>query len=275
MQLARCLRWAQPKCQQLRHLDSSSAKWMKMPAPQLPLPSHAVPKGAMTRQLAQTSFCRRAAHSIAGNDADLAAVLTSLKEGRLDVSAAADSVRTLLAYEEVDSFAKIDHARAKRTGLPEVVFGQGKTDEQITAIMLSLQRETDIALVTRVGRNTFAHLEAAGVQYLTHYPQARLIALSKNPGPDPRPREIVEGRVVVCSAGTADLPVAEEAAVTAELMGIHQVERLWDVGVAGIQRLLRNRHILQDCDVVIAAAGMEGALPSVCRSKRILHLGFA
>jgi NCAIR mutase (PurE)-related protein len=188
------------------------------------------------------------------------------------VDEAAARVRNLTAYEEVDNFAKIDHQRGKRTGLPEVVFGQGKTDDQIVGIMQVLARETDVALVTRVDPPVYHALQAAGLQHLTHYPVARLVALCERPGL-PQPLTTIPGKVVVCTAGTADLPVAEEAATTAELMGVdprppacllafpiaavnhrgsgrsrRQVEkvvRLWDVGVAGLQRLLKNRHIVQ------------------------------
>ena len=193
----------------------------------------------------------------------LLAILERVSSGQLQPEEAVAQVQGASAYVEIDEFAKVDHLRGRRTGLPEVVFGQGKTTEHIVQIMKVLAEEVDVALVTRVEPDVFHALEAAGLGgHLTHFEMARMVALCHRPGP-PRPATIIPGRVVVATAGTADLPVAEEAAATAELMGIEEVVRLWDIGVAGIQRLLRNRETLQDCDVIIVAAGMEGALPSV------------
>lgn len=195
--------------------------------------------------------------------AQLRAILERVAAGQLRPEDAIEEVQGASAYVEIDQFAKIDHLRGRRTGLPEVVFGQGKTTPHIVSIMAALAEEVDVALVTRVGPEVHAALADAGLAgHLTHFEAARMVALCRRPGP-PRPRATIPGRVVVCTAGTADLPVAEEAAATAELMGIEEVVRLWDIGVAGIQRLLRNRDTLQDCDVIIVAAGMEGALPSV------------
>jgi NCAIR mutase (PurE)-related protein len=150
--------------------------------------------------------------------------------GSLSPDDAAERVAKVSAYVDIDGFAKIDHQRGARTGLPEVVFGQGKATHHIVQIMQVLAREVDVALVTRVGPDVYDALVAAKLSHLTHYETARMVALCRRPG-EPRPRTKIGGRVVVCAAGTADLPVAEEAAVTAELMGIEEVTRVWDIGM--------------------------------------------
>jgi len=188
-------------------------------------------------------------------------LLAAVASGSVDPALALGEARQLAVYEELES-AKLDHGREARTGLPEVVFGQGKTTAHIVEIMRALAVEADVAIVTRVEPEVHEAMQAAGLAHLTHYPEARIVAVASKPGP-PRPARKIEGTVVVMTAGTCDLPVAEEAAVTAELMGVTNVVRLWDVGVAGIHRLLRNRDKLDGADVIVAAAGMEGALPSV------------
>jgi pyridinium-3,5-biscarboxylic acid mononucleotide synthase len=152
-------------------------------------------------------------------------------------------------------FARVDHHRALRQGCPEVVFGPGKTPAQIAAIAERIVAEGHSLLVTRTDRQAFeAVLER--VTTAKFHELARTITLALGELPPGR------GTVVIAAAGTADLPVAEEAAVSAELMG-NVVDRLYDVGVAGIHRLLSEHARLTAARVIIAVAGMEGALPSV------------
>lgn len=159
-------------------------------------------------------------------------------------------------YEVVGDFAKIDHQRTERTGFPEVLWGQDKTAAQIVEIMRVMESRHPVVMATRVDATKGADIQAALPQ-VTYFQMARICAILPQV-----PLPVRPGRLSILTAGTADLPVAEEAAVTAELCGF-QVTRLWDVGVAGIHRLLSNRHVIDQSDVLIVAAGMEGALPSV------------
>ncbi len=158
--------------------------------------------------------------------------------------------------EPVGDFARIDNHRKLRTGFPEVIWGPGKTPDQIAGIVETMRRHHPVVMATRIEPHVFIQLQerVAGLYY---YPEARICA-TVPAALEPR----YPGEIAVLSAGTADLPVAEEAACTAALCGF-QVTRLWDVGVAGIHRLLSNRHLLAQADVLIVVAGMEGALPSV------------
>jgi hypothetical protein len=159
-------------------------------------------------------------------------------------------------FESVGDFAKIDHHRQLRTGFPEVIWGPGKTTSQIREIMQVMAQKSDLVMATRIEQDVANELEMS-IAGLIYYPQARICTLQKKSH-----LPIAPGLISVISAGTADLPVAEEAAITAELCGF-QVERLWDVGVAGIHRLLQHKRTLARADVLIVVAGMEGALPSV------------
>jgi NCAIR mutase (PurE)-related protein len=161
-----------------------------------------------------------------------------------------------LDYEPVGDFAKIDRHRHLRTGFPEVIWGQGKTPEQITAIIDRLRQHSPIVMATRISPDIARALQA-NIAGLIYYPMAQICALQSLAT---LPRYL--GKIFVLTAGTADLPVAEEAAITAELCGF-EVTRLWDVGVAGIHRLLSHQHLIAEADVSIVVAGMEGALPSV------------
>jgi NCAIR mutase (PurE)-related protein len=153
-------------------------------------------------------------------------------------------------------YALADTHRHLRTGFPEVVLGQGKTPEQIAAILVELSRGGSTVLATRVTPEAAAVVLAA-VPTARHLPVPRAIVV----GPTPAPTR-GRGPIAVVSAGTADVPVAEEAALTAELAG-NQVERVFDVGVAGLHRLLAHRDLIERAEVVVVVAGMEGALPSV------------
>jgi len=157
-------------------------------------------------------------------------------------------------YEDL-GFARVDHHRALRQGFPEVILGLGKTQAQIAAIAAQIVARGSTLLVTRADEAAYAAVRAS-VPDASYHAQARLITLRQqdvSPG---------KGTVIVAAAGTSDLPVAEEAAVTAELMG-NEITRLYDVGVAGLHRLLGERERLNAARVIIVVAGMEGALPSV------------
>jgi len=184
----------------------------------------------------------------------LEALLADVAAGRLAPAAAVDRLRHL-PFEDLP-FARIDHHRALRQGQPEVVFCEGKTLEQVVAICERLEAATGSFLGTRASEAMAGALQARFPR-LVWNPVARTVLL---PSPDGLPA--AGGPVLVVSAGTSDLPVAEEAAVVAEAFGT-RVERLTDVGVAGIHRLLAADDALQHARVVIVVAGMEGALPSV------------
>ncbi len=151
-------------------------------------------------------------------------------------------------------FAALDHHRALRTGFPEVVLGEGKTGEQVAAIAESLAARADRLLITRVDAETYRAVKERVPDALYHA-TARAVTLDRR-------KEPARPAVAVCCAGTSDLPVLEEAAVTAELMG-STVHRLVDVGVAGLHRLLDKLEILRQARAIVVVAGMEGALPSV------------
>ena len=181
-------------------------------------------------------------------------LLARVASGTLDV----DDALAALDYEPVESlpFATIDHHRALRQGFPEVVFGGGKTIEQLIAISERLAAAGDGVLVTRVE-------EPARLALRQRFPAMEINDLGRTaflPSTTAVPQG--RGRILIITAGTSDLPVAEEAAVTAVAMG-NQVERLTDVGVAGIHRLLAQGSLLGSASVVIVVAGMDGALPSV------------
>lgn len=169
---------------------------------------------------------------------------------------ATDDFKQSQGYEAVGDFAKIDHARTARTGFPEVIWGEDKTAAQIVEIMRVMEPLHPVVMATRVSAEKGTEIRAALPQ-VTYFEMAKICAIQTQASQAKRP-----GKLSILTAGTADLPVAEEAAVTAELCGF-QVTRLWDVGVAGIHRLLSNRHVIDESDVLIVAAGMEGALPSV------------
>ena len=183
----------------------------------------------------------------------LCELLSQVKSGQITIEDALFQLR-YLPYEDL-GFAKLNHHRPLRKGFPEVVFGQGKTVEQIVAIVEKLSVNCDRLLVTRVDRECFNAVQQRLPEAI-YNPTARAITLRRAGEKAPRP-----GVMVVC-AGTADLPVAEEAAVTAELMD-NEVERVYDVGVAGIHRLLDYLPQLSQARVIVVVAGMEGALPSV------------
>jgi hypothetical protein len=183
-------------------------------------------------------------------------LLEAVATGQVSPTDAIDKLK-YLNYEPVGGFAHIDHHRALRTGFPEVIWGPGKTPEQIAQIMESMRDRATVVMATRIEPEVYAWVKEM-VPDAEYYAMARICALQGQS----IQRDRVPGTIGILAAGTADLPVAEEAAVTAELAGF-EVKRLWDVGVAGIHRLLNNLHIVADAHVLIVVAGMEGALPSV------------
>jgi pyridinium-3,5-biscarboxylic acid mononucleotide synthase len=172
------------------------------------------------------------------------------------VQRAQDQARDVAEYKEVGGFAKIDHGRSRRTGFPEVIWGQDKTAGQMIEIMRVMEPLHPVVMATRVDAQKGADIRTALPQAI-YFETARICAIQSASALATHP-----GNLSILTAGTADLPVAEEAAVTAELCGF-QTTRLWDVGVAGIHRLLSNRHVIDQADVLVVVAGMEGALPSV------------
>ncbi len=180
-------------------------------------------------------------------------LLVEVRRGKLSPDEAVERLRHL-PFEDL-GFAKVDHHRALRAGMPEVVFGAGKSPKQVAEIFTSLARQGGNVLATRASEEQFAAVQKR-VPPAEFHPLARAIVLRQD---DTR---FGKGKIAVVSAGTGDIPVAEEAVVTAQIMG-NDVEHLYDVGVAGIHRLLAHRKALVEARVVIVCAGMEGALPSV------------
>jgi pyridinium-3,5-biscarboxylic acid mononucleotide synthase len=180
-------------------------------------------------------------------------LFAQVRTGKLSPDDAVDRLRHL-PFEDL-GFAKVDHHRALRAGMPEVILGEGKTPAQVAGIFSRLAKHHGNILATRASRQQFAAVKKK-VRSAEYRELARAIVLQRDQ------TKHGKGTIAVVSAGTSDIPVAEEAVVTAELMG-NEVAHLYDVGVAGIHRLLANREALTKARVVIVCAGMEGALPSV------------
>jgi NCAIR mutase (PurE)-related protein len=187
---------------------------------------------------------------------DLSEIEELLRAHKSGALATDDAARRLanLHFEETPS-ARVDHARASRQGFPEVVFGAGKTRAQVCEIVEKLVERAPNVLVTRTDAETYGEVRNIATDAEWHE-SARLIRIQRDR------TERGAGEIGIVTAGTSDIPVAEEAALTAEAMG-NRVARIWDAGVAGIHRLLAERERLREFRVVVVAAGMEGALPSV------------
>lgn len=183
----------------------------------------------------------------------ISSVLKGLKAGRISTAKAINMLRDL-PYKDL-GFAKIDNHRSLRRGFPEVIFGKGKTPEQIIKIAKSIIAHDGILLITHSDKKIFSRLKRLYPK-MTFDKKARMISYRD------KPPALKKGTVLVITAGTADLPVAAEAAVTLKLMG-NRVQTLYDVGVAGIHRVLDKREVLDSASVIIVIAGMEGALASV------------
>jgi NCAIR mutase (PurE)-related protein len=186
----------------------------------------------------------------------LRALFDAVRDGRLDPADAERRAVSTFGLQPVENlgFARVDHHRATRQGFPEVIYGQGKTPEQIAAIARAIVDRGHSLLVTRTDHTAYQAV-AQVVPDARFHEQARIIERRADAAPG-------KGVILVAAAGTSDIPVAEEAAVSAEVMG-NDVDRLYDVGVAGLHRLLSQGDRLQAARVIIVVAGMEGALPSV------------
>lgn len=180
-------------------------------------------------------------------------VLKKVKDGSLSI---ADAKNLLAPYEDL-GFAKLDHRRVERTGFPEVIYGEGKSSDQLIAIFTKLMAKTPMVLATRVCPDK-ANAVKSEIPKAEYNKMSRTLIWTADSGE----QKVKKGYAAVVCAGTSDLPVAEEAAVTAEAFGC-QVVRIQDVGVAGIQRLFNHIDRIRDASVVISVAGMEGALTSV------------
>ncbi|MEH7491768.1 nickel pincer cofactor biosynthesis protein LarB [Neobacillus niacini] len=180
-------------------------------------------------------------------------ILKQVQKGTLSVAEAKDQLAT---FENL-GFAKVDHHRKKRQGFPEVVYGEGKTAEQIISIITALRARNNQVMVTRISEEKAAIVQQACPEFTYH--EISQILFWKN---QKEAIENTQGYIAVVAAGTSDLRVAEEAAVTAEILG-SKVHRIYDVGVAGIHRLLNHAEEIQNATVSVVVAGMEGALPSV------------
>jgi NCAIR mutase (PurE)-related protein len=185
-------------------------------------------------------------------DEQLKTLLEAVAGGSLSVEAALDDLRHL-PYEDL-GFAKVDHHRALRDAMPEVILGEGKTPEQVAAIGASLVARSGRLLATRVSRDAFRALQAA-------VPDAEYDELARCATVERTLRDLLPGVSVLC-AGTADLPVAREAVITARMAG-SEANLISDVGVAGIHRLFDQLAVIRSANVLVVVAGMEGALPSV------------
>lgn len=185
-------------------------------------------------------------------------ILKLVQSGDLDIQEAQIQLNQQLAKSAAGDlgFANLDLEREKRTGFPEVIYGEGKTVEQIIAIIHKLMQHTERVLATRVDPLK-AEAVVAAIPNVTYHPTARALTWFKKPI-----LHVYEGYIAVICAGTSDLPVAEEAALTAECMGSH-VERIYDVGVAGIHRLFNRLPLIRGANTIVVVAGMEGALASV------------
>ena len=188
------------------------------------------------------------------NPERLRELLVQVRAGSVTADEALEQLKSL-PFEDL-GFAKVDHHRSLRTGFPEVIFGSGKTAEQIIEIARSLNDAAHNVLITRLDSEPAARVRQAFPR-LSYSAHARVATIVQR-----QPDITGRGLILVLAAGTADLPVAEEAALTAELLG-NRVERVTDVGISGIHRLFAHREKLREATVLIVVAGMEGALPSV------------
>jgi len=181
-------------------------------------------------------------------------LLQSVASGKLPIDDAATRL-THLSFEDIE-YAHVDHHRSLRKGFPEVIYGQGKTADQIAGIMEKMIPHESIIMVTRIDDPKAQHILSLFPDAVYH-DRARMILFEQSPLPKQG-----KGKILVLSAGTSDIPVAEEACLTADAMG-NNVETVFDVGVAGIHRLFHHKNQIDQASVLIVVAGMEGALPSV------------
>lgn len=186
------------------------------------------------------------------NNEKIRLLLKKLRDDSVSESEAISLLKKF-PYEDID-YALIDHHRKYRTGHPEVIYSEGKTFQQVLEIALRLSSEENVTIATRCSEELFMHMKPH-FKKISYNPQGRIIIAGDVPEPQ------TDKRILVITAGTTDIPVAEEAAVTAEAMG-SPVNRLYDAGIAGAHRVLSRIELLQQANVIVAVAGMDGALPS-------------
>jgi len=187
------------------------------------------------------------------NKEDITAILEKVKSGEIEVDDAASSLKDL-PFKDL-GFAKVDNHRSLRNGFPEVIYCEGKSLDEIEAIVKEMLKHENNILASRASKEVYQRIKEIAPEAVYHE-RPRMIFIEK------QKLEKTKSKILVVSGGTSDIPVAEEAVITAEALG-NSVERLYDVGVAGIHRLLGNLDILNDAEVIITVAGMEGALASV------------
>ncbi|MDI6727470.1 MAG: nickel pincer cofactor biosynthesis protein LarB [Thermodesulfovibrionales bacterium] len=179
----------------------------------------------------------------------LESLLNDVRNGKTSIGKALDTLKHL-PYEDMD-FAKIDHHRGIRNGVPEVIFAKNKKTDDVVAIANAMLKKSGRFLITKASEEIYRTLNLKKAKF---YPESKIISYGETKNK--------KGHILIISAGTSDIPVAEEAEVTASFLG-SRTERLYDVGVAGIHRLLSHRKLIQKTRVIVVVAGMEGALPSV------------
>lgn len=183
----------------------------------------------------------------------LKSLLNNVRNGKTSIEKALDTLKDL-PYEDMD-FAKIDHHRGIRNSIPEVIFAKNKKINDVVAIANAMLKKSGRLLITKASEDIYRVLiKAIGSKKLRFYPESKIISYGETKNK--------KGHILIVSAGTSDIPVAEEAEVTASFMG-SKTERLYDVGVAGIHRLMSHRKLILKARVIVVVAGMEGALPSV------------
>lgn len=186
------------------------------------------------------------------NDEKIRLIINRIRDEGTSESEAVSLLKNF-PYEDID-FALIDHHRRLRTGHPEVIYSEGKTHDQVLEIASRLAASENVVLATRASVELYNQLKPH-FKNISYNPRGRIIIFGDIPAP------VTDKRILVLTAGTTDIPVAEEAAVTAEAMG-SPVDRIFDAGIAGAHRVLSKIDILQSANVIIAVAGMDGALPS-------------
>ena len=192
-----------------------------------------------------------------GNDS-LNDILNGVRSGKISVREAVAKLRSM-PYEDL-GYAKIDHHRSLRTGFPEVVLCQGKSSDQVAEIVKRLAARNPVVLATKADEGAYEAVRRV-LPNAVYHNDARIIVV-RSPESAPQDKAQDANYILVVSAGTADIPIAEEAAVTAEAMG-SRVERVYDIGVAGLHRLMDQKDKLDNANVIVVVAGMEGALASV------------
>jgi NCAIR mutase (PurE)-related protein len=188
------------------------------------------------------------------NEKDLKKILQGVKKGTQSIDKALETLKTL-PFEDI-GFATIDHHRSIRQGFPEVIWGEGKSVEQIIGIIKKMVPKKYPILATRVDSSKARKIKKKFPK-AKYYPESRALTIISS-----KIEQRGRGTILVVSAGTSDIPVAEEAVITAKLMG-NRVEKVYDVGVAGIHRLINQKEKIRSANVIVVVAGMEGALPSV------------